>query len=382
MPGQVNDEYGYGIIGCGWVASAHAWGVQSLADDGVRLVGVADKDGARGGELGRRFGASTITPDYRELLADDAIRVVSICLPDYLHHEVAIAAAEAGKHILCEKPLSLTVDEADDMLSACERNGVQLGFVMNHRYSPGNILARRAVAAGALGRPLIASVVHASGLSGDPGGTSPWRGRRQLSMGGVLSTQAIHFLDILLWLGGPVASVQAWTDRLESSDKEHLESSDKEHEDTVGVTLRLVSGALATLTATSASPIMDDFTGTRIEMHGTGGYLILDGDELRAVELADGVDLVAPHLPEIPSGSNEIVFGSGHVYEVMDFVRTVRREGAAPIPGNDGRHLIAVIEGAYRSAGDGKAVNIDEPTNAYTVAAPMDSLLGSAIAGD
>ena len=235
-----------------------------------------------------------ITPDYRELIANDDIQAVSICLPDHLHREVTIAAAEAGKHILCEKPLSLTLDEADDMLSACERNGVQLGLVMNHRYAPGNILAKRAVDSGALGRPLIGSVLHSSGLKGDPAAASPWRGRRNLSTGGVLSTQAIHFLDLLLWLGGPATAVQAWTDR--------LASPDQEHEDTVGVVLKLASGAVATLSATSASPIMDDFTGTRIELHGTGGYVVLEGDELRTAELADGPALTPPNLPPIPSG--------------------------------------------------------------------------------
>jgi UDP-N-acetyl-2-amino-2-deoxyglucuronate dehydrogenase len=339
----------------------------------VRLIGVADRDEPRASQLAGRFGASMTTPDYRELLANDAIEAVSICLPDHMHHEVTIAAAEAGKHILCEKPLSLTVDEADEMLKACERNGVQLGLVMNHRYAPGNILARRAVASGALGKPLIASALHASGLSGDPQGASPWRGRRRLSTGGVLSTQAIHFLDLLLWLGGPVTAVQAWTGL--------LASPDQDHEDTVGVVLKMASGALATLTATSASPIMDDFTGTRIELHGTRGYLLLDGDALRIAELADGPDLAPPQLPPIPPGAEEIVFGSGHVYEVMDFVRTVSGGGTAPIPGADGRHLMAVIEAAYRSARDGDAVLVDEPTTAYTAAAPPNSLLGSAVAG-
>jgi UDP-N-acetyl-2-amino-2-deoxyglucuronate dehydrogenase len=373
VPPRLADGYGYGIIGCGWVASSHAWGVRSLADDGVRLAGVADQDAARADELAARFGASTTARDFRELLEDGTINAVSVCLPDHLHHEVVIAAAEAGKHILCEKPLSLTVEEADDMLAACERNGVQLGFVMNHRYAPGNILARRAVAFGAVGEPLIASAVHASGLSGDPSGTSPWRGKRRLSAGGVLSTQAIHFLDLLLWLGGPVRAVQAWTDL--------RGSADQEHEDTVGVVLKLVSGAFATLVATSASPIMDDFTGTRIELHGTGGYLVLDGDELRVADLADGPDLTPPRLPPIPSGAEELVFGSGHVYEVMDFVRTVRNGGRAPIPGTDGRHLMAVIDAAYRSAADGGAVDVDEPTSAYTEPAPPSSLLGSAVAG-
>ena len=145
--------------------------------------------------------------------------------------------------------------------------------------------------------------------------------------------------------------------------------------------LKMASGALTALTATSASPIMDDFTGTRIELHGTGGYLILDGDELRVADLAEGPDLTPPQLPPAPAGSEEIVFGSGHVYELMDFVRTVRAGGTAPIPGTDGRHLMAVIDAAYRSAFDRKAVDIDEPTTAYRVAAPEDSLLGSAIAG-
>jgi UDP-N-acetyl-2-amino-2-deoxyglucuronate dehydrogenase len=367
------DAYGYGIIGCGWVASSHAWGVRSLADDGVDLAVVADQDEARAHDLAGRFGASKTATDYGELLADDAVDAVSICLPDHLHRDVVIAAAEAGKHILCEKPLSLTIDEADDMLAACARNGVHLGFVMNHRYAPGNILARRAVAKGALGRPLIASAVHASGLSGDPSGASPWRGRRRLSAGGVLSTQAIHFLDLLLWLGGPALAAQAWTEK--------LGSADQDHEDTVGVVLKMASGAFATLTATSASPIMDDFTGTRIELHGTGGYLVLDGDELRVVDLTDAPDLTPPQLPPIPSGTDELVFGAGHVYEVMDFVRSVRGGGTPPIPGTDGRHLMAVIDAAYRSARDGGPVDVEEPTSAYTVAAPDASMLGSAVAG-
>lgn len=369
----MEDAYGYGIIGCGWVASSHAWGVRASEPDGVRLVAVADQDEARARELADRFHAGRVTPDYRELLADDAIRAVSVCLPDHLHHKVVLAAAAAGKHILCEKPLSISVDQADDMLAACDRNDVQLGLVMNHRYAPGNILARRVVASGALGTPLIATALHASGLSGDPRGASPWRGRSRLAAGGVLSTQAIHFLDLLLWLGGQVDAVHAWRDR--------VASPDQDHEDTVGVGLKMRSGALATLVATSASPIMDDFTGTRIELHGTGGYVLLDGDELRTADVGDPPDLTPPPLPPIPAGAEEIVFGAGHVYEVMDFVRTVRAGGRAPVPGVDGRHLMAVIDAAYRSADGGGTVEVEERTTAYTSAAPAGSLLGSAVAG-
>jgi predicted dehydrogenase len=362
----MGDAYGYGIIGCGWVSAAHAWGVRSLAGD-ARLVAVADTDTARAHDLAARFDVPVVTADYRELIARDDISAVSICLPDFLHHEVTLAAAAAGKHVLCEKPLSLDLRQADEMLAVCERHGAQLGLIMNHRYAPDNIRARWAIEAGALGRVLIGSVLHSSGLTGDPSGASPWRGRRGRSTGGVLSTQAIHFLDLLLWLGGPARSVKAWTDR--------LTAADQDHEDTVAVALQLRSGALATLVATSGSPIMDDFTGTRIEIHGTDGYLMLEGDRLRLAELADGHDLGTPRLPAVPDGAEEIIFGTGHVQEVADFVRAVQAGASAPVPGADGRHLMAVIEAAYHSAREDRDVPVDEPTAAYTSAGHPTSVL-------
>jgi UDP-N-acetyl-2-amino-2-deoxyglucuronate dehydrogenase len=358
--------YGYGIIGCGWVAAAHAWGVRSLADD-ARLVAIADIDTTRAHELAARFDVPVVTGDYQQLLARDDISAVSICLPDFLHHEVTLAAADAGKHVLCEKPLSLDLRQADEMLAACERRGVQLGLIMNHRYAPDNIRARWAIEAGALGRLLIGNVLHSSGLTGDPSGASPWRGRRGRATGGVLSTQAIHFLDLLLWLGGPARSVKAWSDQ--------LTAADQDHEDTVALALQLQSGALATLVATSGSPIMDDFTGTRIELHGTDGYLMLEGDRLRITELASGHHLGTPTLAPVPDGAEEIIFGTGHVQEVADFVRALRMGAPAPVPGADGRHLMAVIAAAYRSAREDRDGPVDEPTAAYAATAHPTSVL-------
>jgi UDP-N-acetyl-2-amino-2-deoxyglucuronate dehydrogenase len=214
---------------------------------------------------------------------------------------------------------------------------------------------------------LIGNVLHSSGLTGDPSGASPWRGKRGRATGGVLSTQAIHFLDLLLWLGGPARSVKAWTDR--------LTAADQDHEDTVAVALQLRSGGLATLVATSGSPIMDDFTGTRIEFHGTGGYLMIEGDRLRFTELAEGHHVDTPVLPPVPDGAEEIIFGTGHVQEVADFVRAVRADAPAPVPGTDGRHLMAVIEAAYQSAREDRDVPVDEPTSAYTAAVHPTSVL-------
>jgi UDP-N-acetyl-2-amino-2-deoxyglucuronate dehydrogenase len=356
------DAFGYGIIGCGWVADAHAWGVRALAEDGVRLIAVADQDSARAHQLAARFGAPAVHTDYQQLLQRDDVDAVSICLPDFLHVEAALAAARAGKHILCEKPLALDVAGADTMLAECAGAGVQLGIVMNHRYARDNILSKAAVRAGALGELLIGDVIHSSSLTGDPDNTSPWRGRKGRAAGGILSTQAIHFLDLLLWFMGRAAAVQAYTAT--------LVRHQQDYEDTVALAIRLESGALATLVSTNGSPITDDFTGTRVEVQGSLGYLALEGDELRKSVWRPHFQAPVVSLPTVPADTKDIVFGLGHVYEVMDFVRAVRRGASAPVPGMDGRHLMAVLAAAYASASEQREVAITEPHNAYSDSVP------------
>lgn len=363
---MADNTFGYGIIGCGWVASAHAWGVEAGSGEGVRLMAVSDIDLERATEIGHRFNAETVYQDYRDVLRREDISAVSVCVPDFLHRQVVIDAAEAGKHVLCEKPLAMSVGEADEMMAACETNGVELGLIMNHRYAPDNIRAKDALTRGAVGGQLIGSVVHSSGLTG-PLGTSPWRGKANRSAGGVLSTQAIHFLDLLLWFMGPALSVKALTDTL------HWDIQD--HEDTAVLALRLESGALATLTTTNGSPIMDDFTGTRIEVHGKLGWLALEGDVLRHAEFAENYEVPSVSLPDVPSDASEIIFGLGHVYEVIDFIHAIRTGTEAPIPARDGRHLMAVIEAAYKSAAEGDEVELSKSAVGYTQPSPPGSLL-------
>ena len=365
---MADSTLGYGLIGCGWVASAHAWGVEASTAEDVRLVAVCDLDLERATEIGHRFNAETVYQDYREVLRRDDIAAVSVCVPDFLHRQVVIEAAEAGKHVLCEKPLAMSVSEADEMIATCEAAGVKLGMIMNHRYTEDNIRTRHALSSGAIGDQLIGSVVHSSGLTG-PLDTSPWRGKMNRAAGGVLSTQAIHFLDLLLWFMGPVRSVNAITDTL------HWKIQD--HEDTAVLALRMKSGALATLTTTNGSPIMDDFTGTRIEVHGTGGWVALEGDVLRRFESTNGYKLPEVELPEVPAEASEIEFGLGHVYEVLDFVRAVRADTDPPVPAVDARHLMAVIESAYQSAVEGEAIEVSESGSAYATTHAQTSLLSA-----
>jgi len=358
--------FGYGIIGCGWVASAHAWGVRALEPEQVRLDAVADRDIAVAEHLATRFGGAAYG-DYRSLLARDDIDAVSVCVPDFLHEEVTLAATASGKHVLCEKPLATDSAAANRMVESARHHGVSLGIVFNHRYAPDNIRVRSAIRAGALGRLLIGDVIHSSSLTGDPDNSSPWRGRRGLAAGGILSTQAIHFLDLLLWFAGPVASVLARTAQ--------LVRVDQDYEDTAALSLRHVNGVLSTLITTNGSPIADDFTGTRVEIQGTAGYVALEGDRLQRSLTTDERPMPpAPTLPVMPEEASEVVFGAGHLHEVVDFVRAARAGAPAPVPGEDGRHLMEVVEAAYRSAQQGCEAVLGAADGAYADV-PYDSLL-------
>jgi UDP-N-acetyl-2-amino-2-deoxyglucuronate dehydrogenase len=351
---------GYGIIGCGWVSPSHAVGVRALAGDGVSLVAVADADVVRARELADRYGSPDVHEDYLELLARDDVDAVSICRSDHLHRDAAVAAAEAGKHVLCEKPLALDLAEAGEMVAAFEDRDLTLSMVMNHRFVPDNIRVHRAVREGAIGRLLMAGVLHSSALTGNDDYSSPWRGRRGRAAGGILATQAIHFLDLLLWFAGPVAGVKAWTRR--------LVRTELDYEDTAALALTLRSGALATLVTTNGTPIMDDLSGTRIELHGTEGYFVLEGDELRDHAVTEGYQLAEVDLPPPPEEADG-VFGLGHVHEIAEFVRSIRDGAPPPVPAVDGAHLMAVLSAAYSSAREDRELPVLEFGDAYSASA-------------
>jgi predicted dehydrogenase len=351
------EQLGYGIIGCGWVSPSHAVGVRALAAEDVALVAVADADLARAEELAQRYGSPAVHSDYRELLARDDVDAVSICLPDALHREAALAAAEAGKHVLCEKPLALDLAEALEMLDAFGERGLSLGLVMNHRFAPDNIRVRRAIREGAIGEVAIVGVLHSSSLTGNEDGSSPWRGRRGGAAGGILATQAIHFLDLLLWFAGPARAVKAWT--------QTLVRTDLDYEDTAALTLALESGALATLVTTNVAPIEDDYRGTRIDVHGTAGFFVLEGDVLRDHAVRAGYRLPEVHQPPPPAEADSL-FGLGHLHEIAEFVRSLRERTPPPVPGVDGAHLMAVLAAAYTSAQDDRETEVFHVGDAYS----------------
>jgi predicted dehydrogenase len=338
---------GYGIIGAGWILPNHAIPVRALRDQGVELVAIADIDPARARRAAAEYEARAWYGDHRELLARDDIDMVSICLPHHAHRAVVLDAAGAGKHILCEKPLALDVDEADVMIAAARAAGVTLSVVFQNRWTPGFRRLHAAIERGAFGRVLVGQVFHRCPNQTAAEFRDPWRERAATVGGGVITMQAIHFLDVLLWCLGRVQSVTARVDALVLK---------RDIEDTGAAVLQFASGALGALVTTEAAPTERI---TRVEVHGTGGGAVWENHRWLRWEPAAGdveapADDAEPALSEADRG--RLLFGTNHVRQVFDFIDRVRRGRPPSVTGEDGRHATAVVQAMYESSRTGREV--------------------------
>lgn len=197
---------GLGIIGCGGIANAHARAYQGLTDL-FRIVAVADVDAQAAAQKAAALGGPRVCDDYRALLDDPAVEAVDICLPHHLHAPVAIDAARAGKHILVEKPIATTLDDADRMVAAALEAGVLLMVGHNERFDPQYQAMKAAVERGEIGAVFCARADHNQNLRLPEG---HWLRDNAQAGGGVLIGSGIHRIDLLRWIVGEIAEVSQY----------------------------------------------------------------------------------------------------------------------------------------------------------------------------
>jgi UDP-N-acetyl-2-amino-2-deoxyglucuronate dehydrogenase len=286
------------------------------------------------------------------------MEIVAIGSPSSLHGSEGAAAASRGLHVLVEKPLDITTARADVLIDAADRAGVKLGLFFQDRLKPDVVRMKALVDAGALGTPVLASGRVKWFRSTQYYGDSRWRGTFAYDGGGALINQAIHTVDLLLHLAGPIASVEATTaTRLHRI----------EVEDTVVATLQFASGAIGVFEASTA--VYPGYP-RRLELTGSHGTMILDHDSLAAVDLtpegqAAAGDVVAPAAPAAPAASAQNA-ASATVSDatpprriIEDFIAAIRTGGEPICNGREGRRSIAVVEAIYASARGGRRATIE-----------------------
>lgn len=339
----MDDPLRYGIVGCAGIGNTHA---EAIADiEGADLVACADVNEAAAEEFVAEHAPGA--ESYAEtgaMVRDGDVDAVSVCTPSGTHADVACEAAEAGAHVLCEKPLDVYRDRIDRMINTCEREGVTLAGVYQKRFEPHARRAKRAIEEGEFGDPVSASLTVNWFRSQPYYDSGEWRGTRAMD-GGVLLNQAIHAIDRLQWLLGGVESVAAMTDAL---------ARDLESEDTAAIAVRFGNGALGTIQATTATK----GGSRRTEVNATEGTLALEtGDLSVAVGTGEEGFYGAETEPREVEGLAHDC-GAGHVGVVRDFVEAVRTGREPEVPAREARVAVDTILAAYESAGTGERIEL------------------------
>lgn len=344
-------EIRFGIVGTGMIAQTHAAAIAQTA--GARLVAVSRADTGRADDAAARFGVPCES-DYEALLARDDIDTICICTPSGLHAAQGIAAARAGKHILVEKPMTLTLADADELIAACRASGVLLGVALQRRADPLFQHVRAAITDGAFGRPMLGTVSTPYWRPQSYYDSAAWRGTWALDGGGALMNQGIHLVDLLLWYMGDVAEVQA-----RITTRAHT----IEVEDCVTATLRFADGALGSIAATTAAA--PGFPH-RVEIYGDHGGVQIEGEQIARWQAANHTpgqaetrqaEAQAPGAQGAGAGASPTAIGwEGHGRLIGDLVAAIN-EGRAPlVPGEEGRRSLALVLAVYEAARTGQTV--------------------------
>jgi predicted dehydrogenase len=344
------------------VGKAHARGYLSSPD--AELVALCDMNAERLAQAADEWKVSGRYTDYREMLRDAKPEMVSVCVPNALHAEVTIAALEAGAHVICEKPMASTIDEAQAMIAAAERAKRRLMMAYNYRYRPDSQWMRRMVSSGKLGQ------VHHVAVSwrretGIPGWG--WFGSKAMSGGGALIDLGVHVLDLALWMMDfpAVRTISAETRTLFGPQKRKTWGAGMDNPadfnvDDGGVAfLRLANEASMFVHVTWAEHQQPQEDAIRVEIQGTEGTAILhirnyrNDDTLRYFTEIEGEPVTV--TPSVRFGAPQ-----GHEGMVRELVESVRYGRTPGTSGEQGLAAVVILDALYRSAAAGREVILSE----------------------
>jgi UDP-N-acetyl-2-amino-2-deoxyglucuronate dehydrogenase len=342
----MNKKIGIGIVGGGMIGKVQAEAIKSIP--GATLLAVCARDETRTTEFADRFEISAYT-DYDKFLEHPGLSIVTICTPNGTHAELGSKAARTGKHVLVEKPIEIDLDRADALIEACDRAGVKLGVIFQSRFLAEAQKLKQALDEGRLGRLLIGDAYVKWYRAPEYYAPGSWHGTMSLDGGGALINQAIHTVDLLNWMMGPVETVFAM--------KAALRYPQLEGEDTLVASLRFRNGALGVIeAATSAKPGFK----RRLEISGERGTVILDGDAIGCWAI-DGEEMEAGESVQLTDGSANpaAISNEGHRRQIEDLIAAVSDDRPPMIDGREGRKALELVRAIYESASSGEAVRLN-----------------------
>src|ERR1700754_3227151 len=337
----------FGLLGCGRIAKRHSDLLGNNHIEGAKLVAVCDPLRARADAVADKFGVPAHY-DIDEFLARKDIDAVSVLTPSGLHPRHVIACARAGKHVVVEKPMALRLQDADDMIRACDEAGVKLFIVKQNRFNVPVVKAREALDAGRFGRLVLGTVRVRWCRNQAYYDQDDWRGTWAYD-GGVLSNQASHHVDMLEWFFGDVESVHA---------RSITALAKIETEDTAVAMLKFKNGALGIIEATTAARPTD--LESSLSILGEKGTVEIAGFAVNKIrhwqfseELPSDVDVMDKFSVNPPN-----VYGFGHQAYYQHVIDCLVHQRAALVDGLEGRKSLELITALYESIETGEEISL------------------------
>ncbi len=330
------------LVGCGRISASHCDAIFKI--DGLALAAVCDVVESRARGAGETWGVPWFT-NYETMLAEANCDAVAIATPSGLHPAQGILAARAGKHVISEKPMAITLASADALVKACDDAGVQLFVVKQNRLNATVQLVKRALDKGRFGRLFLANTTVHWTRPQEYYDQAPWRGTWEFD-GGAFMNQASHYVDLMQWLVGPVESVIAKTATL---------SRRIEAEDTGAAVLKFRNGALGVIEVTMLTypkNLEGSFT-----LIGEKGTVKIGGTAVNKIENWSFAD-ADPDDAEVERVNTDppSVYGFGHEPYYRNVLRVIRGEAVPDTDGRGGRKSLELILGIYESAKTGQEV--------------------------
>ncbi len=342
----MKEKYNFGIVGCGSIGVRHCDVLSSLAD--AKLVAVCDPIKQKADEFATRFGVKAYY-DYDEFLKDGGIDVVSICTPSGMHATQTIAAANSKKNVVCEKPMALSLEDCDAMISACSKNNVRLFVVKQNRHNEPIRILKEAIDGEKLGRIYMINANVLWNRTDLYYKQAQWRGTREFD-GGALMNQSSHFVDLMHWLGGNVKNVYAQMGTFKH---------DIETEDTGNVLLKFENGAIGSINFTTC--VYDKNMESSVTVLGTRGSVKIGGRYVNEIEHWNVEGMESPVLKE-EHKPNDYGFYQGSSANHDKFYRNVldvlTGKAHNSTVGSEGKKAIEIILAAKKSAEIGAPVEL------------------------
>jgi UDP-N-acetyl-2-amino-2-deoxyglucuronate dehydrogenase len=350
-------EFGFAIVGTGLISTTHFEQISAI--EGAKVVAVYSRNEEKAKTLAEKAGADWYT-DYQEMLKRKEIDIVSIITPSGTHADLAIKAARAGKHVIVEKPMEISLEKAQQMIDACCEHHVKLSVISQHRFDASTVRIKEDIDSGHFGKMVLGQASVNWYRPQSYYDTSKWRGTMEMDGGGVLINQAIHTIDLFQYFMGEVESVYAHT--------AILAHEGIEVEDVAVATVKFKNGGLGTIVATTAA-----YPGlsARLEIIGTNGTAVIENDQLMKHYLRNqDNETEAFNLASVKNhyGGNHdqasvnpaALDGASHRLQFIDMINAIQEDREPLVNGEEGLKPLKIILAIYESARTGQPVLLED----------------------